>query len=105
MVIDFSVLSGIIEEHVFKFVDHTFLNEVFTALSWPGETTAENIARFIWRQLVGPISQQNCYLHRIKLWETANYFVEVDYTIELEHGVEPIDLGEDEEPEDDESPA
>lgn len=76
MVMDFAELSEILDIHVDKVLDHRYINEVFLAYQWPGEATAENVARFIWQQVETHLPE-HINIERIKLWETVKYNVEI----------------------------
>lgn len=65
MVIDFSILKKIVSKKALKLLDHKFLNDV---IHYP---TAENIAVWIWKQLVKDLPE----LYEIVLWETPTSHV------------------------------
>lgn len=72
---DLKVLSDIVEEKVISKLDHKNLNldvDFMQGLM----ASAENIAIAIWEQLEGPIRENGCTLHSIKLYETENNIVE-----------------------------
>jgi len=65
MLIDFKLLDSAIRRYVLKYLDHKNLNDV---LEIP---TAENLAKWIWRQLKGPCANElRVKLREVKLWET-----------------------------------
>jgi 6-pyruvoyltetrahydropterin/6-carboxytetrahydropterin synthase len=64
MVIDFVDLKKIVTEKVISKLDHKFINKIIK------QSTAENIAVWIWKQL-----EKNLPLYEIKLWETPASFV------------------------------
>jgi len=65
MLIDFKHLDEAIRRHVIKKVDHKDLNEIMDI------PTAENIVKWIWRQLKGVCANQlRVKLREVKLWET-----------------------------------
>jgi len=39
--------------------------------------TVENIGREVWRRLHAPLTEAGVKLHAIRLWETADLFVDV----------------------------
>ncbi len=68
MVMDFADLSKIVNEEIISKLDHKYLNEVL-----PFTTTAENISIWVYDTL----KNKGLELSKVKLWETANSFVEV----------------------------
>jgi len=64
MVIDFIDLKKIVTEKVISKLDHKFINKIIK------QSTAENIAVWIWKQL-----EKNLPLYEIRLWETPTSFV------------------------------
>lgn len=64
MVIDFSDLKKIVMEKVISKLDHKFINKIIK------QSTAENIAIWIWDQL-----EKKLPLYEIRLWETPTSFV------------------------------
>lgn len=76
MIMDLKELKQIIEQEIVEPMDHRFLNyEVppFDRIV----PTAENIAAEIWRRLADKVGTNRARLHRVRLWETADLFVEV----------------------------
>ena len=71
MVMDFEDLSRIVRTSILERLDHSMLNEV-TGI----HTTAENLAHWIWDNLV-TAGLPNQLLYRIRLWETESSFVEI----------------------------
>lgn len=71
MVMDFAVLSHIVEHAVIERLDHRDLNAVTEI-----HTTAENLAHWIWDTLVAAGLSEKL-LYRIRLWETQSGFVEI----------------------------
>ncbi len=71
MVMDFGDLSGIVRASILERLDHSMLNEVTKI-----HTTAENLAHWIWDNLV-TAGLPNQLLYRIRLWETDSSFVEI----------------------------
>lgn len=74
MVIDFSDLKAIVKAEVIDKVDHKVLNEVFSF-----RTTAENIAAHFMGVLIDKLRPFGVKVEKIKLWETPDSCVEVDY--------------------------
>lgn len=65
MILDFCILSAIVEECAVSKLDHNYLNELIP------QPTAENIAIWIWRQIEEPLRRPNCRLAEVWVWETA----------------------------------
>lgn len=95
MVLDFATLSDLLQDHVFSVLDHRHINEVFIGLGWPGETTAENIVRFVWSQLEMGVRRNGASLLRVRLWETATSFAEKSFDDEVFVNEEPTQEGGD----------
>lgn len=75
-VMDLKVLSNLVKELITNKVDHTYLNEDVDFLKGFLPST-ENFATKIWEILEPVIKEKHdCKLHKIKLHETANHFVE-----------------------------
>jgi len=75
MVVDLKLLKDIINDHVVEVMDHRHLNhEVppFDALI----PTLENIAGEVWRRLEPNLRFANARLHNIRLYETAELYVD-----------------------------
>ncbi len=72
MVMDLNVLSRVIDELVFRDVDHRNLD---SDVSWLDGciTTAENVVAAVWERLAGQLDGQ---LHRLRLYESAVNFVD-----------------------------
>lgn len=66
MVLDFVEFKAIVNEKVLSRLDHAYLNDILE------QPTAEFIARWVWRELHGPLHRSNCILHEIEVWETAS---------------------------------
>lgn len=66
MVCDFTEVKAAVTERVLSRLDHAYINEIIH------QPTAEYIAIWIFRQLDGPLTRENCRLHSIRLWETEN---------------------------------
>ena len=76
MVMNLTDLMAILREKILPVVDHKHLNHdvPFLAGVIP---TAENIAVQIWEQIVPEVSRfEGCRLHRLRLYESRNNFVE-----------------------------
>ena len=68
MVIDFSDLSKVVEEHIISKWDHQYLNDIVSFV-----TTAENLAGETFRILTAA----GLAVEKVRLWETARAYVEV----------------------------
>lgn len=76
MVIDLNLLAGIVQEEVVRELDHKHLNHDVPFLEGV-IPTAENVAVAIWGRLAARIEEsEGCRLHRIRLFESRNNFVE-----------------------------
>ena len=76
MVMDLNRLMRLLDELVFQEVDHKHLNHDVPFLKGI-IPTAENVAIAIWDRLAPRIEEQHgCRLHRIRLFESRNNFVE-----------------------------
>src|SRR5579859_6604495 len=73
MVMDLKDLKTVIESEVMEAMDHRFLNEEVPAFLNEIPTT-ENIAIEVWRRLAGKILAGR--LHRVRLYETPELFVD-----------------------------
>lgn len=69
IVIDFLCLKKVVEENVVAYLDHSYLNDILE------QPTAENLARWIWEQLVDPLHSNNYSLYEVIVWESASSFV------------------------------
>jgi 6-pyruvoyltetrahydropterin/6-carboxytetrahydropterin synthase len=77
MIIDLKQLKDILAQEVEAPMDHRFLNyevEPFDKVV----PTAENIAIEIWKRLDRRLTSETAKLHRVRLYETANLYVDVD---------------------------
>jgi 6-pyruvoyltetrahydropterin/6-carboxytetrahydropterin synthase len=74
-VIDLSALSRLMHEHVIDMVDHRNIDLDVPFMKGRGSTT-ENLAVAIWEQLEGPVRKLGGTLHKVKLQETENNYVE-----------------------------
>ena len=76
MVVDLKELKQVLEEEVVEPMDHRFLNYEVK----PFDTvvpTAENVAIEIWRRLDGRLKATPARLHRVRLYETSDLYVDV----------------------------
>lgn len=76
MVIDLKYLKDVLEETVVGPMDHRFLNYEVS----PFQTvipTAANVAREIWRRLEPRLTSEAARLARVRLFETADLYVDV----------------------------
>ena len=65
MIVDFIELKGIVKAEILSKFDHAYLNEIIP------QPTAENIARYVFERLDGPVRADNRALHSVQVWETA----------------------------------
>jgi 6-pyruvoyltetrahydropterin/6-carboxytetrahydropterin synthase len=77
MVFDLRELKEIINAEVVDPMDHRFLNREVPPFDKVIPTT-ENIAQEIWRRLAGRISAPNAHLKNVRLYETADLYVDWD---------------------------
>ena len=68
-------LSRIINDYVIEHVDHKNINLEVEFMKGKLAST-ENLAIAIWNQLEEPVSELGAHLHKIKLFESENNFVE-----------------------------
>ncbi len=75
-VIDFKALKAILEQNIFVYFDHRFLNkEVEPFKSVPSlQPTVENLLLVIWEKLELLLRKEKVNLHEITLWETPSNF-------------------------------
>jgi len=76
MVIDLKDLKSIIEEEVVVPMDHRFLNHEVSPFDRV-IPTAENVALEIWKRLDRRLSASNPALSKVRLFETADLYVDV----------------------------
>jgi 6-pyruvoyltetrahydropterin/6-carboxytetrahydropterin synthase len=76
MVVDLKHLKNVLERHVVGPMDHRFLNYEVSPFDKVIPTTA-NIAREIWRRLEPQIESPSTRLARVRLFETADLYVDV----------------------------
>lgn len=74
-IMDLKKMSNIIQEHVIEKLDHMNLNMDVDFMRGKMAST-ENLAMAIWGELLPHLTQNNCKLHCIKLYETERNFVE-----------------------------
>lgn len=74
-VVNIKDLSKLVKEIIIKKLDHRNINLEVDFMAGINPTT-ENLAKGIWEQLENPIKDLGAALHRIKLFETENNFVE-----------------------------
>lgn len=74
-VVDLSVLGDIIKDKVIRHVDHKNLN-IDVPFTKDLMTSTENLAIAIWNQLAEPVKELGAELHRVKVSETENNYVE-----------------------------
>jgi len=75
MVLDLKELKELLQREVLAPFDHRFLNYEVAPFDRV-IPTAENIARDIWRRLEPCLSSQGRKLHRVRLYETPDYYVD-----------------------------
>ena len=71
--INVHTLKEIIDREIIDVLDHTFINREIDYFQ-THVPTCENIAMWIWKQLVPALS--GCELYRVRLYETRNNYVE-----------------------------
>ena len=72
---DLKVLSELIKELVEEPLDHRNLNLDVEWMKGKMAST-ENLIIEIWEQLVGPIAENGCTLHQLRLYETENNYAD-----------------------------
>ena len=75
MVLDLRALKEILNEEIVEPMDHRFLNKEVPPFDRIIPTT-ENIAREIWRRLDARVSSDSVRLRNVRLYETADLFVD-----------------------------
>ena len=85
-IIDVKKLSGIIKDEVIEYLDHSNLNLDVPFIPKGMQPTTENLVILIWERMEKALSDYNCQLHRIRLWETETIYAEY-------FGDQPPDLG------------
>ncbi|MCX6620260.1 MAG: 6-carboxytetrahydropterin synthase [Acidobacteria bacterium] len=76
MVFDLKRLKEILNEEIVEPFDHRFLNYEVPPFDRV-IPTVENVAQEIWRRLAGRLNAPGVRLHAVRLYETADLFVEV----------------------------
>ncbi len=74
MVFDFVELERIVKEKIVDPFDHSYLNDFIQ------QPTAENIARYVWRELEPALRRPNAALYQVEIWETRKAGVIYDGT-------------------------
>lgn len=69
MVIDFKDIKSNLKE-IISNLDHQFLNDLEPFIN--ENPTAENISKYIYKELSNNINTDNIKVSKIKLWETSN---------------------------------
>lgn len=64
MVFDFVQLKELVNEKIIDEFDHAYLNNIIP------QPTAENIAVYVWDNLIDDINRDNCRLYEVQVWET-----------------------------------
>ncbi|MDD3395883.1 MAG: 6-carboxytetrahydropterin synthase QueD [Acidaminococcaceae bacterium] len=64
MVIDFVRLKKIVQDKVLSRLDHACLNDILP------QPSAENIAKWVWQELVTDLQSANYKLYEVQIWET-----------------------------------
>ncbi len=75
-VMDVKKLSTLIKAQVTDHLDHSNLNLDVPFIPYGLQPTTENLVILIWQQLATEISQHQCQLHAVKLWETETIYAE-----------------------------
>jgi 6-pyruvoyltetrahydropterin/6-carboxytetrahydropterin synthase len=75
MILDLKALKRLLNEEVIEPFDHRFLNHEVPPFDRV-VPTAENIAREIWRRLAPRFPQGGPQLHRVRLWETEDLYID-----------------------------
>ncbi len=75
MVFDLRELKEILNREVVDPMDHRFLNREVPPFDHTVPTT-ENIAAEIWRRLEPQVRRPNAHLYNVRLYETADLFVD-----------------------------
>ena len=73
--IDLKEVSVLINKHVIEYLDHKNINLEVPFMEGKLAST-ENLTIAIWEQLEGEIKKMGAQLHKVKLCETENNFVE-----------------------------
>ena len=75
MVIDFDIITGLVNRIIIDNVDHQFLNDIYPNM----ETTAENLVTKFYSSLVRDIEdgEFSWSIEKLRLWETETCYAEV----------------------------
>lgn len=73
--VDLKALSKIIDQHIIQPLDHKNVN-LDVSFTKGVMASTENIAISIWNELQPHIKDLDCHLHKVKIQETENNFVE-----------------------------
>jgi 6-pyruvoyltetrahydropterin/6-carboxytetrahydropterin synthase len=77
MVFDLRQLKEILNQEVVEPMDHRFLNREVPPFDRVVPTT-ENVAREIWRRIDGRVGQGEVRLRNVRLYETADLYVDYE---------------------------
>ncbi len=69
MILDFGILKQIVKDKIIERMDHHYLNDLVP------QSTAENLIRWIWKELESELNTKNHRLYELKLWETESSFI------------------------------
>ena len=75
MVINLTEIDGILQQEIISTLDHRYINKEVPEFDATIPTT-ENLALFIWKKLNAALAKQNARLHRVRLFETPDLYVE-----------------------------
>ena len=75
MIVDLKVVKDVIQREVIDSMDHRHLNHEVPPFDRV-VPTAENVVREVWRRLEPSLSSGNARLHSIRLYETADLYVD-----------------------------
>ena len=75
MIFDLKDLKSILEREVLEVMDHRYLNMEVPPFDHV-VPTVENVAREIWKRLDPKLTFSNGKLHRVRLYETEDLFVD-----------------------------
>ncbi len=64
MIMDFIQLKNLVKEKVINRLDHALINDILP------QPSAENIAVWVWEQIVNEVARPNCRLYEVEVWET-----------------------------------
>ena len=73
MITDFNQIKNLVDSTIIEKLDHTHLNELFDF-----NPTCENLTLWIWDEVQSKITNDNYYLSKIVLWETATSFATME---------------------------